>query len=255
MAINEKTKKVLNIIKSVLVWTILAVSVSMMIFTLISVNTFDKTDRNIFGYKFFIVQSDSMKATDFAAGDVIIVREVDPKTLKADDIITFISPDPADESQKESGKLWYVVSHKIREVTEDDDGLAFRTYGTTTGEDDKTLVSEENVLGKYEIGIPKLGHFFAFMRTTPGYIVCILVPFLLLIISQAVNCIRLFKQYRAEQMAELKEEREKLDAEREETRRMMEELLELKAQMQKNEDQPIADDDKEQKESPVGGAE
>ena len=36
-------------------------------------------DRSLFGYKAFIVLSDSMKATDFDAGDLVLVKEVDPR--------------------------------------------------------------------------------------------------------------------------------------------------------------------------------
>ena len=37
-----------------------ALAVFMMIFTIVSVSTFDRADRNLFGYKAFIVLSDSM---------------------------------------------------------------------------------------------------------------------------------------------------------------------------------------------------
>ena len=73
--------------------------------------------------------------------------------------------------------------------------------------------------------------FFQFLKTTPGYIVCILIPFLLLILSEGIRCIRLFRNYKAEQQAELKAERDKIDAERAETQRMMQELLKMRAQM------------------------
>ena len=76
-----------------------------------------------------------------------------------------------------------------------------------------------------------MGAFFNFLKTTPGYIVCILIPFLLLILIQGINCIRLFRRYKQEQMAELREEREKIEAERAESQKMMAELLELKAQL------------------------
>ena len=81
-------KKVLNIIKNIFVWLVVLLAVCMMIFTIVSVNSFDRTDRDIFGYKAFIVRSDSMSATDFSAGDLILVKEVDPATLKAGDIIS-----------------------------------------------------------------------------------------------------------------------------------------------------------------------
>ena len=70
-----------------------------------------------------------------------------------------------------------------------------------------------------------------FLKTTPGYIVCILIPFLLLILIQGINCIRLFRRYKLEQMAEMKEERAKIEEERAESQKMMAELLALKAQL------------------------
>ncbi len=219
-------KKALQITKTVLVWLVVAIAVGMMIFTLISVSTFDKTDRNIFGFKFFIVTSDSMAATDFDAGDIAISKNVDPKTLKEGDIITFLSQDHDNFGE--------VVTHKIRRLTTDANGRpGFVTYGTTTDTDDRTVVTHEYVVGQYVGRIPKVGSFFMFLKTTPGYILCILLPFLLLILSQGLNCIRLFRQYKKEQMDEMKAEREKIEQERAESQRMMAELLELKAQLAK----------------------
>ena len=87
------------------------------------------------------------------------------------------------------------------------------------------------MLGKYSSHIPKVGTFFQFLKSTPGYIVCILVPFLVLILLEGVRCIRLFRKYKAEQQAELQAERDKIAADRAETQRMMQELLQMKAQM------------------------
>ena len=42
---NEKMKKVLNIVSKCLAWVIVALTVCMMIFTIVSVNTFDRNDR------------------------------------------------------------------------------------------------------------------------------------------------------------------------------------------------------------------
>ncbi len=225
-------KKALQIAKTVAVWLIVAIAAGMMVFTLISVNTFDQTDRNLFGFKFFIVTSDSMSATDFDAGDIAISKNVDPKTLKEGDIITFLSQDPDSFGE--------VITHKIRRLTTDVGGRpGFVTYGTTTDTNDKTIVTHEYVIGKYVGRISKVGSFFQFLKTTPGYILCILIPFLLLILSQGLNCIRLFRQYKKEQMDEMKAEREKIEEERAESQRMMAELLELKAQLAKKEGEEI----------------
>lgn len=216
--------KVIKIIRSIFVWLMVALAACMMIFTIVSVSTFDRADRNLFGYKAFIVLSDSMSKTDFNAGDLVLVKEVDCSTLKEGDIIAYTSQNTSNYGE--------TVTHKIRSLTTDANGApGFVTYGTTTDTDDETIVTYPYVIGKYQSHIPKVGTFFQFLKTTPGYIVCILVPFLILILLEGVRCIRLFRKYKAEQQAELQAERDKIEAERAETQRMMQELLQMKAQM------------------------
>ena len=184
--------KALNIIRSIFVWLMVALAVFMMIFTIVSVSTFDRADRNLFGYKAFIVLSDSMSKTDFSAGDLVLVKEVDPSTLKEGDIIAYTSQNTSNYGE--------TVTHKIRKRTTDANGEpGFVTYGTTTDTDDETIVTYPYVLGKYQGRIPKVGTFFQFLKSTPGYIVCILIPFLLLILLEGIRCIRLFRKYKAEQ--------------------------------------------------------
>ena len=219
--------KALKIIRSIFVWLMVALAVFMMIFTIVSVSTFDRADRNLFGYKAFIVLSDSMSKTDFNAGDLVLVKAVDPSTLKEGDIIAYTSQNTSNYGE--------TVTHKIRKLTTDANGEpGFVTYGTTTDTDDETVVTYPYVLGKYQGRIPKVGTFFQFLKSTPGYIVCILVPFLLLILLEGIRCIRLFRKYKAEQQAELQAERDKIEADRAETQRMMQELLQMKAQMAQN---------------------
>ncbi len=218
-------KKALNIIKRTLVWLVVALAVFMMIFTVISVTTFNRNDRDLFGFKAYIVNSDSMSKTDFNAGDLIFVKEVDPSTLKEGDIITFMSQDT--ESFGET------ITHKIRRLTTDAEGNpGFITYGTTTDTDDATIVTYPYILGKYEMNFPKVGTFFNFLKTTPGYFVCIFIPFMLLIIYQGADFFRLFRRYKQEQMDEMQAEREKIEAERAETAKMLAELQALKAQLE-----------------------
>lgn len=215
--------KALKIIRNVFTWILVLLAAAMMVFTIVSVATFDRADRNIFGYKAFIVLSDSMKKTDFEAGDLVLVKEVDPSTLKEGDIISYTSQNTSNFGE--------TVTHKIRTLTTDASGNpGFVTYGTTTDTDDETVVTYEYVLGKYEFSVPKVGKFFQFLKTTPGYIVCILIPFLILILLEGVRCIRLFKKYKSEQQAQLKAERDEIERERAETKKMMEELLKLKAE-------------------------
>lgn len=221
-------KKALNIAKTIFVWLMVALAVFMMIFTIVSVTTFDRADRNLFGYKTFIVLSDSMSKTDFNAGDIVFVKGVDASTLKEGDIISYAS--------QNSHNFGETVIHKIRRLTSDAEGNpGFVTYGTTTDTDDETVVTYPYVLGKYTGHLPKVGAFFQFLKTTPGYIVCILTPFLLLILFQGLNCIKLFRRYKQEQLDEMQAEREKIEAERLQSQKMMQELLALKQQLEEKE--------------------
>ena len=216
--------KTLNTIKNIITWLITAVAVGMMIFTVISVFTLNQRDRNVLGYRAFIVLSDSMKATEFDSGDVVIVKEVDPTTLQEGDIIAFISQDP--------DYFGETITHKIRRKTTNENGdPGFVTYGTTTDTDDKVIVTYPYIFGEHSFTLPKVGTFFTFLKTTPGYIMCILIPFLLLIGMQGWDCVVLFREYKKEQMEEIQAEKAQLEAERKRSEEMMQELLALKAQL------------------------
>ena len=98
------------------------------------------------------------------------------------------------------------------------------------------------VIGKYQTSLPGVGKFFQFFKTAPGYIVCIFLPFMVLILIQGFNSVRLFKRYRQEQLAEIEArrekekteiaaERERLQAERLQSQQIMAELQKLKQEM------------------------
>ena len=217
-------KKAWKIISTILVWLVVIIAVAMMIFTIVSVNTFDRNDRDIFGYRCYIVLSDSMSKTHFNAGDLVLIKNVDVTTLDVGDVIAYQS-----QNAENYGKT---VTHMIKEKTFDAKGNpGFVTYGTTTGAIDETIVTYPFVLGAYAGKIPAMGTFFQFLKTPQGYIVCILIPFLLLIIYQGLNCVKVFKLYKAEQMAELQAEKEELAAQKKQSEEMMAQLLAMQQQM------------------------
>lgn len=219
--------KTWKVIKNVIVGLIVAFSLGIMAFTIISVTTFDRADRSLFGYSAFIVLSDSMKATDFDAGDLVLVKKTNPSTLKKGDIISFQSPDESNYGE--------IVTHKIRKLTKDKDGNpGFVTYGTTTNSNDRGIVTYNLVIGKYQGHIPNVGTFFQFLKTVPGYFICIFTPFFLLILMQARNSIQLFRKYKSEQIDEIQQEKKALEEERIKSQQMMEQLARMQQQMQQS---------------------
>lgn len=231
-------RKAIETIKNVLVWLLMIFAVGMMAFTFISVSTFNKDNRSIFGYKAMIVLSDSMAKTDFSAGDIVLVKAVDPATLQPGDIITFTS--------KNKDSYGQTITHKIRKLAKDVNGEpGFVTYGTTTDTDDESLVDYFSVKGKYQFSIPKVGKFFNYLKTVPGYICCILVPFLVLIGIQGINTLNVIRSYRKEQAEALQAERDELAAEKKKTEEMAAELEALKAKINKADESVSNDSSKE----------
>ena len=227
-------KKAWKIISTVFVWIVVVIAVLMMVFTIVSVNTFDRNDRDIFGVRCYIVLSDSMSATDFDAGDLVLVKKVDPTTLQEGDIIAYQS--------QNAENYGATVTHKIRAKTTDKNGNpGFITYGTTTGVNDETVVTYPFILGKYQMALPQVGTFFQLLKTPQGYIICILIPFLLLIIYQGLNCVKIFKLYKAEQMAELQAEKDALEEQRKQSEVMMAQLLAMQQEMAAQKSAPPAE--------------
>lgn len=238
---NSKIKKILNISLKCVTWLLVAFTVFMMIFTVVTVATVDRNDRSIFGLRFYIVQTDSMSKSDknadmdvhFNAGDIIMIKNVkDPTALQPGDIIAFMSTNVESYGQ--------TITHMIREVKKTENGRVkgYVTFGTNTGVDDEVLVEPSYVIGQYAGKLPKVGMFFAFVKSTPGYIICILVPFMCLILYNGVNMIRLFRKYKKEQTDMMEQEKAKIEAERKQNEEILRELQALKEELAKKIDNP-----------------
>ncbi|MHC5269380.1 signal peptidase I [Enterococcus sp. LJL98] len=98
--------------------------------------------QGLFGYKGYIVLSDSMQPV-FSAGDYIIDRQVPYAQLKVGDVVSYLDSEQA-----------VIVTHRIVAIT--DEGLAVQGDGNDFI--DQTFVTKENFIGKQEYKISKLGH-------------------------------------------------------------------------------------------------
>lgn len=208
---TSKVKKALKITGNVLTVAVAILVVIMTVLTVFSMVFNRDGTASVFGVQAYVVQSDSM-TPEFAAGDVIFSEEVNPEELVAGDIITFISRDSASYGQ--------TITHCIRKVTTHNGELAFITYGIATGVDDGTPAAASDVLGRYAFRIAGLGSFFEFLKSVPGYIVCILLPFLVIIGLQVANIVSAVRAARTEKAAAAAAERSRVEALEEEVARL-----------------------------------
>ena len=215
---TEKSKSVVSRILNIAGWVLFGFLMLIIILLIF----FGLMNRNsLFGLKAYVVLSDSME-NEFPAGSVVFSTEVNPDELKVGDIITFT---------RESDGV--TVTHKIGKIEMDvrTGYNVYYTYGTVTQEYDDDPVHRNFIQGKYSFHIVGLGYLLDFIKSPAGYIFLILIPFGVLIISQALRVMKNFRLYQEEGKSEIRTERQKLEDEREETRRLLDELKKMKEQL------------------------
>ncbi|MGI6155664.1 MAG: signal peptidase I [Enterococcus lemanii] len=122
--------------------------------------------KGLFGYKGFIVLSDSMKPS-FEAGDYIIDKMVDLKTIQVGDVVSYY-----DESDQ-------IVTHRVVEITPE--GYVLQGDGNEVT--DTTFVTTENYIGQQAYRVSKLGTIMLKL-SHPLALVGISLLFLLMLIYQ-----------------------------------------------------------------------
>ena len=120
----------------------------------------------------FVVLTASMTPA-IAPGDVVIVDERDPTTIANGDVITFVR----------SGNE-VPVTHRVIDVVDGPDGVAFETQGDANGAPDASLVPGGNVLGVVMLTIPYIGYVIQFTDSPLGFAALVVIPFGLLLLSE-----------------------------------------------------------------------
>lgn len=127
---------------------------------------------NVGGALPLIVLTDSMYPV-IESGDLIICHTEDPERIVEGDVIAFFDP---------AGNGTSIVTHRVLEVTEQDGKIAWKTKGDNNNTEDRLLVPADKLVAIYEgTRIPGAGNVALFMQTTPGLIVCVVCPILLLV--------------------------------------------------------------------------
>ena len=124
------------------------------------------------GLQVFTVLSGSMEPT-YHTGSLIYVKKVDPLTVQAGEVITFM----LDEDT--------VATHRVVEVVPDEEDASvvrFRAKGDANDSEDGGLVHSNNLLGTPVFTIPYLGYVANYIQHPPGMYVAIAGAAVLLIL-------------------------------------------------------------------------
>lgn len=127
---------------------------------------------NVAGTLPLIVLTDSMYPL-IESGDLIICHTAEPEQIQVGDVIAYFDP---------AGNGSTIVTHRVMEVTEQGGQIAWRTKGDNNNVEDRLLVTGDKLVAIYEdTRIPGFGNVALFMQTTPGLIVCVVCPIVLLV--------------------------------------------------------------------------
>jgi signal peptidase len=116
-------------------------------------------------------------------GSVVVIKPVEPETLKIGDIICFQLSQPTS------------ITHRIINIT----SQGFITKGDANEDPDQWTVRKENVIGKAIFTIPFIGYLGYFVRTPIGFILLILLPASLIIIMEIRNIVKELRKQKQEQ--------------------------------------------------------
>jgi len=116
-------------------------------------------------------------------GSVVVIKPVDPETLREGDIICF----QLSESTS--------VTHRIINVTDE----GFKTKGDANEDPDQGIVKKENIIGKVIFTIPFIGYLGYFVRTPLGFILLIILPVSIIIIMEIRNIVKELRKQKQEQ--------------------------------------------------------
>lgn len=252
---QSKTRKAINIVCDVVLYLFLAVSVFVLIVSVVSQR--NNGAANIFGYEMRLVVSDSMEKSAYS----VDVSGYEIKDIKVKSMV-FIERVPDDEQQAES---WYgrlkegdvltftyvasisqdVITHRITEIEQTDNGYKITLQGDNRAKEDSVVSKQiiytspldytsqndrfNSVIGKVVGQSVVLGHIVYGVSTPVGVALIVILPCSLIMIWQITRIVVVVNEDRKRKTAEKLDEAERIAAEqREQSEQQARELEELK---------------------------
>ncbi len=135
-------------------------------------------------FSIYTIISQSMTPNINVYDTIINIRIDNPEDIKVGDVITFISTSLLNPGT--------TVTHRVVSITTDSEGkTCYRTKGDYNPVEDQACAKFSNVLGKVIFVIPQLGRVQFFIASGPGWIICILIPALIIIIRDILKISKL----------------------------------------------------------------
>lgn len=170
----KKTRKIISAIISIVSTVILVISLATIVYSLF----FRKDSKVTFIGNVAMVRvvSGSMSPT-IETDQYVLISKVDASELAVGDIITFVSSDPLLKGN--------LNTHRIYAINGDGTFVTKGDNSKTNPVPDSTPVAKEDIVGKYVMTLVVTGAILGFMSSPAGFLTCIIVPMLAIVIVSA----------------------------------------------------------------------
>ena len=148
-----------------------------LIIAVLALQRFSNNEKAISGFRVFNVATGSM-IPKYQVGDVLVVKEQDPNTLKVGDDITYLG-----EHGSFAGR---VVTHQIIEIEETVGGRVFHTKGIANPAEDPTITGDQ-IYGKVIYKCILISLLTKLMNNMTAFYIVFFVPLAVLFFLQLKN--------------------------------------------------------------------
>lgn len=135
-------------------------------------------------FSIYTIVSPSMTPNINVYDMIINVRVDEPNDIEVGDVITFISTSILSPGM--------TITHRVVGLTTDENGqMCYQTRGDANNVTDQACAKFNNILGKVAFRIPQLGRIQFFLASKAGWLFCILIPALVIIIKDILRITKL----------------------------------------------------------------
>lgn len=221
-------KGMFKFIASIISWTALVILILLALFLVyytVSTKIYSKKGEKFEPFiSLYTIVSGSMEP-NIKVYDVVVSKKVSsPENIKVGDVITFISTSSISKGM--------TITHRVIEVKQTEKGYVYRTKGDNNLSPDTAPAEYNNVIGKVVLRVPGLGRVQSFIGTQSGWLIVIVIPALLIIISDILKIFKLTGvKNKIEQIDEEDKQRKRERAKKEEERKQE---IKKRLQLEKN---------------------
>jgi len=184
----KKLKKAINILQWLLTIVLISV-VLLLIFTAFN---------PVKSFQVLRVMSGSMEPK-IKVGSIVFVQKVKPEILKENDVITYTSLEDSNIS----------ITHRLIAIEEKEGKTVFKTQGDANNSEDIDEVSPSQIKGKVVFSLPFLGYLSVWIRKPLGFGLLVILPALLIVISEILNIKKTIEKEVEKKYAKLEKHKKK----------------------------------------------